>query len=381
VPKKKFRYTEVYVDVTLLPDLQQHQMTTLFCHIGWMNNYQGETEDDRLRGGGSYVQEQQTGHEICNFVITDDRLYGYVQVGKERNGRYQEGEINFSRLGVSNAQDEIEDAIIVWTATDRDERRRKIVGWYRNATVHRRYQSFSSPSLVHANNNISGYWFSAPADSCVLLPTNKRSYAVPRMTPGFPGISPIWYADSPEGSHFVRETLAYITSYRGANILHTLSQPGQLVQITAAVGEDGYFESDNLTDERTRLLREVVQRRGQDRFRRQLLRAYDGRCAVTGCDAKDALEAAHIIGYLGSSTQHVKNGLLLRADIHTLFDLRLLEICPKTLNIILAPSLRRTSYAKLHGQPLSLPVATDKQPDMEALSTRWNTGSADLWAS
>lgn len=367
------------MSVVLLLDPLKHQMTTLFCHIGWMNNYQGETEDDRLRGGGSYVQEQQTGHEICNFALTDDRLYGYVQVGKERNGKYQEGEINFGRLGISKERDEIEGATIIWTATDQDERRRKVVGWYRDATVHRRYQYFVSPSHVHTENNISGYWFNAPAAFCVLLPINERSYQVPRMMKGFPGLSPIWYADSPEGSHFVRETLAYIASYHGANNLQTTSHAGQLVQIIAALGEEGYFDSDNFTDERTRLLREVVQRRGQDKFRLQLLQAYGRRCAVTGCDVEDALEAAHIIDYLGSSTQHVKNGVLLRADIHTLFDLRLLEICPKTLNIILAPSLRGSTYATLHGQPLSLPATADKQPDIEALSIRWKTGTADLW--
>ena len=40
----------------------------------------------------------------------------------------------------------------------------------------------------------------------------------------------------------------------------------------------------------------------------------------------ETLEAAHIIPYKGSSTNHIQNGILLRADIHTLFDLDLLRI-------------------------------------------------------
>ncbi len=48
--------------------------------------------------------------------------------------------------------------------------------------------------------------------------------------------------------------------------------------------------------------------------------AYGGRCAVTNCDIEDVLEAAHISPYNGPSTDQVYNGLLLRTDIHTLFD-------------------------------------------------------------
>lgn len=142
-------------------------MITLFCHIGWMKNYQGETESDRLLGGGSYVQKQKTGHEICNFVVVDDRLYGYVQVGKAKEGKYQGSEINFRRLGALKGQDVIEGATIIWTATDPDGHGRKIVGWYREATLHRRYQNFSNLSREHEDNNISGYWISAPARCCV----------------------------------------------------------------------------------------------------------------------------------------------------------------------------------------------------------------------
>jgi predicted restriction endonuclease len=124
-------------------------------------------------------------------------------------------------------------------------------------------------------------------------------------------------------------------------------------------------------DTRARLLREVVQRRGQAAFRRQLLAGYGGRCAVTGCDAADALEAAHIIGYRGRATQHVRNGLLLRADIHTPFDLGLLVICPDTLRVALAPALRASSYAALDSQPLTLPAAPADWPDRSALRQPW----------
>lgn len=81
------------------------------------------------------------------------------------------------------------------------------------------------------------------------------------------------------------------------------------------------FDASSIVDARERVLGQIVRRRGQQEFREKLLVAYEGRCAITGCDAIEALEAAHIVPYLGTETNHVQNGLLLRADIHTLFDL------------------------------------------------------------
>jgi putative restriction endonuclease len=74
-------------------------------------------------------------------------------------------------------------------------------------------------------------------------------------------------------------------------------------------------------DMRDWALRCIAARRGQAAFRAALIDAYGGRCSITGCDAVEALEAAHISPYKGDHTNDVTNGLLLRADLHTLFDL------------------------------------------------------------
>ena len=79
-------------------------------------------------------------------------------------------------------------------------------------------------------------------------------------------------------------------------------------------------------DRRDRVPGTIVARRGQGRFRSGLLAAYDERCAVTGTVVTEILEAAHISPYKGDHTNHLANGILLRADIHTLFDLHLLTI-------------------------------------------------------
>lgn len=133
------------------------------------------------------------------------------------------------------------------------------------------------------------------------------------------------------------------------------------------VEAEGYFDATNLEDARQRATVSIVQRQGQGEFRRKLLRAYNYQCPVTGCNAEPALEAAHIVPYLGLATNHITNGLLLRADIHTLFDLHLLSIQPKTHEIVLAPELVSMSYKKLIGRKLSPPKEKAASPDQTAL--------------
>ncbi|MCA9794905.1 MAG: HNH endonuclease, partial [Candidatus Eremiobacteraeota bacterium] len=82
-------------------------------------------------------------------------------------------------------------------------------------------------------------------------------------------------------------------------------------------------------DTRQRIERSILSRRGQTSFRQALLTAQKV-CAVSGCGLVDILEAAHISPYRGEKDNHTTNGLLLRADIHTLFDLHLLGIEPET---------------------------------------------------
>jgi putative restriction endonuclease len=121
-------------------------------------------------------------------------------------------------------------------------------------------------------------------------------------------------------------------------------------------------------DLREKKMAEVVLRRGQGKFRRNVLNAYDRHCAISGCDAVEALEAAHISQYLGDAANHVQNGLLLRGDLHTLYDLGLLAIEPEGLTILLAPSLRRSVYKEFAGKGIRVPSDASLHPSREALA-------------
>lgn len=115
----------------------------------------------------------------------------------------------------------------------------------------------------------------------------------------------------------------------------------------------------------------VRSRVAQDRFRMSLLSAYDGRCAVTGYDAPDALQGAHILSYQGRSSQLVRNGILLRADVHLLFDRHLIGIQPESLKIRVAPPLMTTAYANLDRRSLVPPRCADDSPDVNRLAVHW----------
>ncbi|MEG8052564.1 HNH endonuclease signature motif containing protein [Sphingomonas aerolata] len=96
--------------------------------------------------------------------------------------------------------------------------------------------------------------------------------------------------------------------------------------IQSAPPSGPFPDPTSIEDGRKKIERMVTLRQGQPAFRKALMDAYERRCAVTGCTIDDVLEAAHISPYLGEHTNHVTNGLLLRADIHTLFDRGLIKV-------------------------------------------------------
>ncbi len=116
-----------------------------------------------------------------------------------------------------------------------------------------------------------------------------------------------------------------------------------------------------------RVMREIAQRRGQAAFRAGLLAAYERRCAITGDTAEAVLEAAHIDPYSESGCNDFSNGLLLRADVHTLFDLHLLAVDP-TGRLEVSARLREPSYAQLAGAALTVPRHRDARPDLSRLA-------------
>lgn len=64
----------------------------------------------------------------------------------------------------------------------------------------------------------------------------------------------------------------------------------------------------------------VAPRLGQGSFRTLVITAYSYRCAITRERTLPILQAAHIRRYAEGGMHELSNGLLLRSDLHTLFD-------------------------------------------------------------
>jgi putative restriction endonuclease len=138
--------------------------------------------------------------------------------------------------------------------------------------------------------------------------------------------------------------------------------------ISPETSDEGTFDPASVQDARQRIMRTIAQRRGQKAFRDALIAAYEGRCAISGCSILDVLEAAHIYPYRGPETNKVTNGLLLRADLHTLFDCGLITVDADRLAVVVAPRLRGTEYEALEGASLRPPSTSAQQPSKEALT-------------
>jgi hypothetical protein len=104
-----------------------------------------------------------------------------------------------------------------------------------------------------------------------------------------------------------------------------------------------------------RVLRAIQERMGQPKFRSAVLKAYERKCAISGCDVEEAIEAAHITPFSGGRSDRLSNALLLRADLHTLFDLGLLSVNPRRWTVVMNAALRRTEYENYHDKKIHLP--------------------------
>jgi hypothetical protein len=127
------------------------------------------------------------------------------------------------------------------------------------------------------------------------------------------------------------------------------------------------IENELEEDQLEYIFQKVKKRFRQSKFRAELLKAYDKTCIVTGSKVERLLEAAHIQPYTGYQSNIINNGILLRSDIHDLFDIyqddkRLITITENYI-IEVHPSLQDSEYWKYHNQKIKLPVNPHNYPD------------------
>jgi putative restriction endonuclease len=113
-------------------------------------------------------------------------------------------------------------------------------------------------------------------------------------------------------------------------------------------------------------------RLGQGAFRILVTDIYRRRCAVTQERTLPALEAAHIRPYGDGGAHEATNGLLLRRDIHSLFDAGYVTVTPD-LRFEVSRRIREEfdngrHYYALHGHTIDAPSESDRRPDPDALT-------------
>ena len=116
----------------------------------------------------------------------------------------------------------------------------------------------------------------------------------------------------------------------------------------------------------------VFPRLGQGSFRLIVTDSYDRRCAFTNSPVLHVLEAAHIRPYSSGGTHAPSNGILLRQDLHTLFDRGYMTVTPSH-RIEVSSRIREEfhngkEYYALHGEIMRLPEYGDRRPSAEFLN-------------
>nr|BAH90599.1 hypothetical protein [uncultured bacterium] len=166
---------------------------------------------------------------------------------------------------------------------------------------------------------------------------------------------------SKSSSRLVREMKRYrperiwaLTEEDQATLEALIAESGGLQK---PAGEDPIAEA--LRQEAGNVARAVLERKsalikprpGQAAFRKAAIERHGGRCVFTRTRVPEALEAAHVIPHTGAQQfERPENSLLLRRDVHALFDLFLLSIDPDTAEIRVFPRLVNSLYAKLEGR-------------------------------
>lgn len=182
-------------------------------------------------------------------------------------------------------------------------------------------------------------------------------------------------------ARYLCKGLAFIESYdeaRGMFCLHgpvRTDQPADFWSLVdaeelKAVNDSFEVEISESDERRIDLVRRAIRYR-QDKFRDQLLLAYEGACAVSGYSVEPALQAAHISSYRGPKSQTTSNGLLLRADIHLLYDAHLASVDPETMKFVIAPKIGDSAYREYDRTELRLPLYERDCPSAKRLETHF----------
>jgi hypothetical protein len=133
-------------------------------------------------------------------------------------------------------------------------------------------------------------------------------------------------------------------------------RPLDWAKFSAAIGGSKLWPGESIgrvlrpVDSHGHKVVEARARLGQDQFRANLLTKFGSVCAISGPTPPQALDACHLYSYAELAVHLDGGGLLLRTDVHRLFDLGLISINPSSKKVWVSEVVRSSpSYSGLHG--------------------------------
>ena len=146
----------------------------LLLHIGWARRYRGYLDDPPVGSFGYLKEGNENAGEALNFRAYKGRCYGYAP----------HHTMKLARLGGAPDDEYVDHVLVIWTGTDPAQGGRYMVGWYRDARVYSHLQD------VRPDNDRPAIIAEAAASNCHLVPVDERTFFIPNIVKGWPGISP-----------------------------------------------------------------------------------------------------------------------------------------------------------------------------------------------
>ncbi len=175
----------------------------VFARVAWMERYKG-TNGDKPQNGGSYVDEEQHGHEVYNFMPKTlkgeivARYYGCFYIGSSND--YARN-LDLSNIGAPAGSRVVADVTVVLVATKPDGSGQYIVGFYTKADL---YSSIITGEDVEGGE--VNYRIVADITNSKLLQSNARKFEIVGL-----GQSNVWYGGVDKD--FKREVLNYVSQW------------------------------------------------------------------------------------------------------------------------------------------------------------------------
>lgn len=214
-------------------------------------------------------------------------------------------------------------------------------------------------TLIEMRQRIEQYRREPPAHidytiGCILL---EQPFFLPRDA--WIPVPPTWSRNIVQGKNYDAQVEPGATLYR--QVEEALRATSQIRTVAAEPELPRYGDATV-----------VFPRLGQGSFRILVTDAYGRRCAVTGERTLPVLQAAHIHPFATGGPHRIENGLLLRSDLHTLFDRGYITVT-STARVEVSSRIREEfengrDYYALHGREIRVPTKLQLRPSPALLA-------------